>query len=120
MAKFEKGHIHFNKGVKMTEYLSEAKIEKTKATRFKEDVIGKDHISWKGGVQIMTKDCAHVWTGKNQRERRPKAVYESVHGKILKGFVIYHIDKNKDNDAIDNLEAISRAELIKRNNPKLF
>lgn len=34
---------------------------------------------------------------------------------IPKGWVIYHLDGNKDNDDVDNLEAISRAELMQRN-----
>jgi hypothetical protein len=32
--------------------------------------------------------------------------------------VIIHLDNDKDNDELTNLEAISRAELIKRNNAK--
>jgi hypothetical protein len=43
-------------------------------------------------------------------------VYEEAYGAIPKGHVIYHIDGDKRNDSLLNLEAISRGELLKRNN----
>ena len=77
--------------------------------------VGESHPSWKGGVQQPKSDCTHLWDGNNKRVRRPKKVYEDAYGPIPKGFVIIHLDGNKDNDELTNLEAISRAELIKRN-----
>ena len=40
---FPKGHQPMNKGRKQTEYMSDAQIEKTKATRFKKGCIPKNH-----------------------------------------------------------------------------
>ena len=87
-------------------------------TEFKEgpDHTGENHPSWKGGEQKPKNDCAHVWDGTNKRKRKPRAVWEEVNGPIAKGMVIFHSDGNKDNDHIDNLEVITRAELLKRNN----
>jgi len=76
---------------------------------------GKQHPSWKGGVQKNTKDCTYLHSGNNKRVRRPRAIWESEHGALPKGYVIHHIDGNRNNDKIENLEAISRGELLKRN-----
>ena len=40
---FSKGHQPMNKGLKQSEYMSDAQIEKTKATRFKKGCIPKNH-----------------------------------------------------------------------------
>ena len=85
-------------------------------TEFKNgQYVGKNHPSWKGGIQKTTHDCTYLWNGNGKRIRRPKAIWESVHGKMPQGLVIYHKDGDKDNDDIENLEAISRAELLRRN-----
>jgi len=105
---FKKGHVPYNKNMKRGSVSPQ--------TEFKEgEFVGADHPSWKGGVQICKDDCVHLWVGANKRVRRPCAVYEKEHGKIPKGFVIWHIDGDKKNDNIDNLEAISRGEMMKRN-----
>lgn len=109
--RFPKGNTPWNKGKKG--------IHLSPASEFKPGKnVGEDHASWKGGIQQMGKDCTYVWDGCNKRKRRPRAVYEQHIGPIPKGFVIYHSDGNKDNDDPANLEAISRAELVRRNKRK--
>lgn len=110
---FKKGNIPWNKGNK--------DFRPSKKTEFKsgEHHTGKHHPSWKGGVQKIKSDCTHIWTGNGKRARRPRLVYEQNFGPIPKGYVIIHLDGNKDNDSPDNLKAISRAENMNRNNPKL-
>jgi len=95
-----------------------AKGNKPNRTTFAkgEEHTGKQHPSWKGGVQKNTKDCAYLFSGTNKRVRRPRTIWESVYGALPKGYVIYHIDGDRNNDEIENLEAISRVELLKRNN----
>jgi len=113
---FKKGQIPHNKGKKLVEYIDEKGLEKIKQTQFKKgETYGSEHPSWTGGVQNMKHDCIHIWVDVNKRIRRPRQNYKDVYGKIPKGYVIYHIDNNKDNDHYTNLEAISRAELLKRN-----
>jgi len=105
---FKKGQTPWNKG--------KHDFRPSKATEFKEgELVGEGHPSWKGGVQKPKDDCVHLWNGANKRVRRPRLIYEKEHGKIPKGFVIWHIDGDKKNDDISNLEAISRAEMMKRN-----
>lgn len=106
--KFIKGVSPWNKGLKG--------FNPSPDTQFKPNgFVGEQHPSWKGGVQVVKNDCVHVWTGNGVRQRRPKKIWEEHHGKMPDGYVIFHKDGNKHNDDIDNLEAISRAELLKRN-----
>ncbi len=105
---FKKGNPAWNKGKKGLHLSPSSEFKKG-------EKVGKTHPSWKGGVHKMKHDCVHLWDGANKRKRRPVAVYEEKYGKIPKGFVIYHKDGDKDNDSPENLEAISRAELLRRN-----
>jgi hypothetical protein len=117
--QFEKGHVPFNKGKTLEEYVSTESLEKIKQTQFKKGVYTlENHKSWKGGVQFNKNDCVYVSTGTNERVRRPKAVYEKHFGEVPKGFVIIHKNKNKDDDEPENLLAISRGDLMKLNSNK--
>ena len=115
--RFTKNSTPHNKGKKLEDYLDSEKIDKIQKTQYKtgDDHTGKNHISWRGGVQKNKKDATYIWTGNKQRARRPRVVYEQNFGAIPKGFVVIHKDQDKDNDDPSNLEAISRAELLKRN-----
>jgi hypothetical protein len=116
---FKKGHSPHNKGRKLVEYISKESILKMKETSFKiGQTAGDKSNTWKGGVQLMKNDCVYLYDGPNKRIRRPRAIYEENFGKIPEGYVIYHLDRDKGNDDPYNLEAISRAELIRRNNFK--
>lgn len=85
-------------------------------TSFKEGEHSLDkHPNWKGGVQYAGKDCVYIAVGPNVRARRPVFVWESVYGKLPKGHVIIHKDGDRYNDDINNLEAITRAEMMRRN-----
>lgn len=79
-----------------------------------ENHFGEKHPSWKGGVQNMKNDCVYVWHN-GTRLRRPVKVLKENNIEIPKGFIVYHKDQNRYNDAIENLEVISRAELLRRN-----
>ena len=106
--QFIKGAITWNKGMKG--------FRPSKETEFKTgELVGEIHPSWKGGVQIMKKDCAYLWDGANKRKRRPRAIWEEHNGTLPEGMVIIHLDSDKYNDDISNLKAITRAELLKIN-----
>jgi hypothetical protein len=85
-------------------------------TEFKKDQnVGEKHPSWKGGVQKPKNDCAYLHAGNSQRVRRPKTIWEKANGPVPKGYIIYHKDGDNKNDDLSNLEIITRAELLKRN-----
>lgn len=109
---FKKGNVAWNKGLKG--------IRLSPATEFKKgETFGENHPSWKGGIQKFKNDCTYIYDGINKRIRRPKKVYEDAHGKIPKNWVLYHLDKNKDNDELNNLVAIPRAILVMLNSGRL-
>jgi hypothetical protein len=118
--KFLKGNLSGN--VFTSDFLKGNQFAKGNAsnkTSFKNGQrAGDKNNTWKGGIQIPKNDCVHLYAGVGKRVRRPRVIYESAFGKLPKGFVIYHIDRNRNNDNLYNLEAISRAELMKRNNLK--
>ena len=74
----------------------------------------ENHPHWKGGLQKW-KEGMYVTIAPNKRVKRARLVWESVWGELPTGYVVYHLDGDKYNDDIDNLEAITRAELIERN-----
>lgn len=105
---FISGQVPWNKGISM---------HLNAETEWKEgQTAGDKSLNWKGGVQHTVNDCVHLWAGPNKRVRRPRKVYEDACGKIPFGYVIWHKDGNKDNDELENLEAIPRSEALKRNN----
>lgn len=114
MGKFQLGHIPHNKGKNLIDYASLDAIDKIKQTQFKQgERTAEKNNTWKGGVQTMKNDVIHLYDGVGKRIRRPKYIYEFHHGKIPKGWILYHLDKDKHNDDIENLIAIPRAILIK-------
>lgn len=118
--QFYKGHIPFNKGKKLEDYLSQEKIEKIKLTTFKPGQrAGEKNNTWKGGIQVCKSDCVYLYDGVNKRSRRPKVVYEKAHGPIPKGWILFHIDGIKHNDELDNLIAIPRSILVQLNAGRL-
>jgi hypothetical protein len=106
--KFVKGFTPWNKGMKGLRVSphSEFKVG---------EFVGESHPCWKGGVQINKKDCAYLWDGSNKRKRRPRAVWEQYNGTLPEGYVIIHLDRDKYNDDISNLKAITRKELLELN-----
>jgi hypothetical protein len=109
---FKKGQKPWNAGVKG--------IHLSPATEFKKgEMVGSDHYSWKGGEQLNKKDCAYLYDGINKRIRRPKKMYEDANGEVPKGWIIYHLDGDKDNDHLDNLIAIPRVVLLRINSGRM-
>lgn len=107
--QFVKGINPWNKGMKGFCPSPETTFKKG------EDHRGASHVSWSGGIQKPKNDCVQLWDGVGKIKRRPKVVFEENYGPVPSGYVIYHIDGDKHNDSPENLEAISRGELLKRN-----
>ncbi len=109
MNQFPKGHIPWNKGLKG--------IHLSPQSQFTPKDRGDRHCCWTGGVQVNKNDCVYVQNPDKayDRRRRPVVIYEETYGPVPAGFVVVHKDQDRYNDAPDNLEAISRAENLRRN-----
>ena len=109
---FKKGNKPWNAGVKGIHLHPDTEFKKG-------EMVGSDHYSWKGGVQVVKNDCVYLHVGANQRVRRPRKVYEDTYGAIPKGWILYHLDKDSHNDDLDNLIAIPRAVLVRINSGRM-
>ena len=78
---------------------------------------GAKHPHWKGGIQKL-RDCYYIVIASGKRQVRARYNWEQEYGEIPKGMIIYKIDGNKYNDELENLELITRAELLRKNNNK--
>lgn len=113
---FPKGHQPMNKGRKQTEYMSDAQIEKTKATRFRKGHIPKNHKPV--GYERITRDgYIEVKTAEpNVFEPKHRLVWVEYNGEIPSGYNIQFKDGNRQNVSIENLYMISRSEQLKNEN----
>lgn len=141
---FTKGRTPFNKGIPQKEWMSTESIEKCKETYIQNQKNCKSPLSdienrylphntlSKGTVtrrlikhtQGKNKGKTEVvyyinidWHGNRKPNNLLKRYIWEVHHQqdVPKGMVIYCIDGNPENFDIDNLELITRAELLKRN-----
>ena len=111
--EFAKGHTSWNKGTKG--------LTKRNKTSFKKGDIPKNYM---GGLRATERDGIEIKIGTYYHPNGTATIkYESLarhnwkkkFGEIPKGMIICHKDKDILNNNIDNLELISRSELLKRN-----
>jgi hypothetical protein len=81
------------------------------------DTAMEKHPQWKGGL-YRARDCTMITY--ESKKRMPYARYKwiQVYGEIPKKHVIIHKDGDKFNDELENLDCISMAENIRRNNKR--
>ena len=101
-SKNQKGIKPWNKGVKMGNY----HIHNTKN-------IGDEYINSEGYTMIKV-DNPIRWVQKH------RYLYEQTFGEIPKDKALIFLDGNKQNLNLDNLKCITRKQLIKMNQNKLF
>ena len=117
--RYKKGNIPANKGKKQSEYMSQEAIDRTKATRFKKGSIPANAYS--NGEETTRKNkCGREYIlikvpGKRKLIFKHRHIWEQVHGKIPKGYIVIFKDGNTMNCVIENLECISREENMSRN-----
>lgn len=123
-ARIKPGAIPPNKGKKQTEYMSAEVIERTKGTRFKKGNIPSNCYHEIGKVTIRN-DKGDAKAHKKYKYKcvslgkwEPLHVLEwvKVNGPIPKGYCLWFKDNNSLNCSIENLELITRAENLARNN----
>lgn len=111
--RFQKGHVPANKGVKGISYPG------MEATQFKKGQhphtwkpIGTERLSKEGYLQRKVTDTGYPprdWVGVHI------LLWRENHGEIPAGHKVVFKDRNKQNIAIENLELLSNAEMMKRN-----
>lgn len=113
--RYSKGHKPANKGKKQKEYMRPEAIERTKKTRFKKGQtplnhrpVGSERRDKDGYLLVKTKE-PNVW------ELKHRIVWEDKHGEIPDSHAVVFKDGNIRNVTLDNLELISRQELMERN-----
>lgn len=109
--RFKPGHVPFQKGMKMVDYMTPEAIERTKATRFKPG--HKPHNHMPVGSEVIK--CDGYWWRKiaepNKWRQIHRIVWEETHGQpIPEGHVVIFLDMDRNNLAPDNLRLISRRE----------
>ena len=104
---FSKGHIPWNKGLKG--------IHLSQKSEFKKGQVGNSHVP----VGTITSKIE-----RNKRRNMIKIaepnkwtylysyIWEQANGKIPKGYVLHHINFISDDDRLENLICISRAEHV--------
>jgi hypothetical protein len=141
---FTKGRIPFNKGMKQTEWLNDEQInklketyihkQKTKAygliqeegrflphnTKAKGTITLRTHVHRVGRNRgkVETEYFINIdWKGNRKPNNLYKRyVWEVAHQQdVPKGYVVYIKNQKKDDIRTDNLELITRKELLKRN-----
>ena len=130
--EFKKGDVPFNKGMKQSEWLSPDSIERTKATRFKKgnlphntrplghirrsphrrhgEIVGYDwfiNINWKGERSPNYNYRKYLWETFMGEKAPSKAIFIARNG------------NQQEKPTIENVEMVTRAELLRMNNPKL-
>lgn len=117
---FEKGDIPHNKGIKRKEWMSAESEAICERTQFKKGQapknkkpIGSERICVDGYIEVKVSEKGR-WALKH------RIVYEQAYGKIPKGYVVVFADGNKLNLELDNLLLVSRNELCRMNQNKLF
>lgn len=121
---YRKGSTPANKGKKQTEYMSSEQIARTAKTRFKKGNIPNntlydgaisirlDHIG-RYGMRARPYYWIRISPGKWQMLHY--YLWEQQHGKVPTSYCLWFIDGNSMNCTLENIECISRAENLARN-----
>ena len=105
------GQKHF-KGVNIGRKQSPELIEKRRQAIIKGTPIGENSKNWKGGYK--TPDGYIMQTIKGEHILSHRNTFEKYHNtKIPNGYDIHHIDLNKSNNNITNLQCISHGEHVR-------
>lgn len=110
LSRFKPGHTSANKGKKM----SAKQYEACKATMFKPGDRPENRVPI-GHETIRSDGYTYVKVAEKKWVFKHRLIWESHHGPLPAGYIIAFRDGNPNNFSIDNLEAITRKENVKRN-----
>ncbi|WP_243432624.1 HNH endonuclease signature motif containing protein [Lysinibacillus sphaericus] len=113
---FEKGCSPVNKGKKFPGQTNRTSFQKGDTPKNYKPV-GTERIDRDGYVLIKVSDSG---TWHERWRHKHKVVWEKANGPIPKGHVLIFLDQNKLNISLENLQLITRAQLARMNQYKLF
>lgn len=105
---FKKGNTPWNKGKKLPNYKRNKGNFKKGCRPASYRPIGSERIDKDGYIVIKTA-APNVWRFKHH------VLYEQAHGAIPRGMAVAFVDGNNRNFADENLETVSKAEILLRN-----
>lgn len=117
-SQIKKGTVPPNKGEKQSDYMSADSIARARATCFKK---GNLPQNTKNDMDISIRtdrrgvDYKFIRVSLGEWIPLQRYVWEKAHGPLPKGMKVIFKDGNPLNCDLDNLEALSSAELMKRN-----
>lgn len=116
ITRYKKGDASKNKGMKQSDYMSAEAIAKCKKTEFKKGrvslnkrPIGAERISTDGYVYLKIREGLNGFVLKHSH------LWVQEHGPLPSGHCLWFRDRNKQNCSLDNLELITRAQNVTRN-----
>ncbi|WP_411710919.1 HNH endonuclease signature motif containing protein [Lysinibacillus capsici] len=116
--QFEKGTTPVNKGTKGLYNVGGNRTSFKKGDTPKNyKPVGTERIDRDGYVLIKVSDSG---TWHERWRHKHKVVWEKANGPIPKGHVLIFLDQNKLNISLENLQLITRAQLARMNQNKLF
>lgn len=114
--QFQTGQVPFNKGMRGVNFGG----ENGKKTQFKKGQrplnyrpVGSERVNIDGYIEMKVADPSK-WRLKHN------VVWEEVHGPIPKNHCIVFLDKNKLNVTLENLQLVSRSQLVRMNQNNLL
>lgn len=113
---FEIGSTPANKGKKFPGQINKTSFKKGNTPKNYKPV-GTERIDRDGYVLIKVSDSG---TWHERWRHKHKVVWEKASGPIPKGHVLIFLDQNKLNISLENLQLITRAQLARMNQNKLF
>lgn len=105
--QFKRGQTPWNKGLKGVNGQSNS-VFKPGQMPHNHKPVGTTRMTADGWLEVKVAE-PRKWKGVHV------TVWESVHGPVKRGFAVCFKDGNRLNSAIENLELLSRAELMARN-----
>ena len=74
---------------------------------------GENNPNWQGGAGFISEDGYKMIRHGNDYMQEHRLIWEKNKGKIPKGFVIHHINGDKLDNRLENLQCISQSEHMK-------
>lgn len=122
-SRLKRGNESPTKGKKMEDYLSPEKVARVRGAQFKTGNLPYNTLH--DGCLSIRKDSRgvyyeHIRIGLGKWIHHHRYLWEQANGPIPKGMVVSFIDGNQQNCELDNLELLSRKDMMLRNSAVIW